>query len=194
MKKKLLIIDDEKIILESLRHELVHDGYEVTTAENGEEGLAIMKRQYLDLIVTDLMMEGIDGLEVLKAVKEYDPEISVIILTGFGELSTAIEALRLGADDYLLKPCDCKELKLRISKCLEAQEMTRKIKCYESILPLCLECNKVRDLQGKAGDRGKWVDLDKFISEKSGVGISHGYCPDCFEKAMAEIDEIKKGK
>lgn len=192
VKKKILIVDDEELILNSLGLELEGEGYEVSLAENGEEGIAILRENYFDLIITDLMMEGLNGLEVLKAAKEIDPEVAVVILTGYGEVASAIEALRLGAADYLLKPCDCHELNLRIAKCLEQQELARKIKIYERILPVCSECKKV--LHEDEGGMTEWLALDQFISRKTGLGISHGYCPDCFKEAMAEIAHTKRKK
>lgn len=192
VKKKILIVDDEELILNSLGLELEGEGYEVSLAKNGEEGIAVLRENYFDLIITDLMMEGLNGLEVLKAAKEIDPEVAVVILTGYGEVASAIEALRLGAADYLLKPCDCNELNLRIANCLEQQELARKIKIYERILPVCSECKKV--LHEDAGGMTEWLALDQFISRKTGLGISHGYCPDCFKEAMAEIAQTKRKK
>ncbi len=190
MKKKILIVDDENIILHSLRLELEEAGYDIAIASSGEQGLSFLRENYFNLVITDLMMEGIGGLGLLQEVKEIDPDIAVIILTGFGEVASAIEALRLGAADYLLKPCDSNELQIRIEKCLEEQELAGTIKLYESILPICDVCKKVCQ-KGKDGDQGQWKEIDQFISERSGQGISHGYCPDCYQKALAEIEEMK---
>ncbi|MCB2181393.1 MAG: response regulator [Desulfobulbaceae bacterium] len=190
MAKKILIIDDEPIILDCLKFELEQTGYEVETAANGVEGLDLIRENYYNLLVTDLMMEGMSGLEVLRVAKEIDPELVVIILTGYGEVASAIEALRLGASDYLLKPCESGELLIRIAKSLEQQELTRKIKIYEKILPLCDTCRKVR-FEGADNSNGEWLELDQFISRKTGLGISHGYCPDCYKQAMEEIEELK---
>ena len=192
VKKKILIVDDEELILNSLGLELEGEGYEVFLAANGEEAIAILRENYFDLIITDLMMEGLNGLDVLKVAKQIDPEVAVVILTGYGEVASAIEALRLGASDYLLKPCDCNELNLRIAKCLEQQNLAKKIKIYERILPVCSECKKV--LHEDPGGLTEWVALDQFISRKTGLGISHGYCPDCFKEAMEEIALTKRRK
>jgi DNA-binding NtrC family response regulator len=192
VKKKILIVDDEKLILNSLGLELEGEGYDVSLAADGEKGIALLRENYFDLIITDLVMEGLNGLEVLKAAKEIDPEVAVVILTGYGEVASAIEAMRLGAADYLLKPCDCDELHLRIAKCLEQQDLARKIKIYERILPVCSECKKV--LHEDAAGMTKWMALDQFISRKTGLGISHGYCPACFKEAMEEIALAKKKK
>ncbi|MFH1215273.1 MAG: response regulator [Pseudomonadota bacterium] len=194
VKKKILLVDDEELILNSLAMDLEGAGYLVTMAVNGEEGIIALRESYFNLLITDLAMEGIDGLAVLEAAKEIDPEIAVIILTGYGEVSSAVEALRLGASDYLLKPCSSDELQVRIEKCLELQDMARKIKIYEKILPVCEECRKVcSDLTG-TGKKKEWMPLDQFISKKTGLGISHGYCPECFMEAMKEIEQARKNK
>ena len=80
-----------------------------------------------DLVITDLMMPGIDGFGVLKAVKDMAPLTSVIILTGYGDMRSAIDALRLGADDFLLKPCDIEELVFRIRRCLERRSLLQRL-------------------------------------------------------------------
>ncbi|MBI5556137.1 MAG: response regulator [Deltaproteobacteria bacterium] len=192
MKKKILIVDDEELVLNSLGLELQGEGYDVTLAANGEEGISFLRSSYFNLLITDLMMEGVNGLEVLKAAKEIDPEIVVVILTGYGEVGSAIESLRLGASDYLLKPCDCSELQLRIAKCLEQQELSKKIKIYEQMLPVCPDCKKVLYVSEKTGGIEEWIALDQYISRKTGLGISHGYCPGCFKEAMQEIAQVKK--
>ena len=194
LKKKILIVDDEELVLTSLGMEMEGEGYEVSLAADGKMGIALLRRNYYNLVITDLMMEGLSGLDVLKAAKEIDPEIAVVILTGYGDVASAIEALRLGASDYLLKPCDCNELHLRIGKCLEQQNLAKKIKIYESILPVCSECKKVLHESAGSGQMPEWLAMDQFISRKTGLGISHGYCPDCFKEAMQEIAQAKKKK
>jgi DNA-binding NtrC family response regulator len=194
VKKKILIVDDEELILTSLGVEMEGEGYEVSLAADGETGVAFLHKNYYNLVITDLKMEGLSGLDVLKAAKEIDPEIAVVILTGYGDVASAIEALRLGASDYLLKPCDCNELHLRIGKCLDQQNLAKKIKIYESILPVCSECKRVLHESDGSGERAEWLAMDQYISRKTGLGISHGYCPECFKKAMREIAQAKKKK
>ena len=82
-----------------------------------------LEKTKFDLVITDLMMPGIDGFGVLKAVKKLAPQTSVIILTGYGDMRAAIDALRLGADDFTLKPCEVDELVFRIRRCLEKQSL-----------------------------------------------------------------------
>ncbi|MBU1052476.1 MAG: sigma-54 dependent transcriptional regulator [Proteobacteria bacterium] len=122
---KLLIVDDELIMRESLAGWLQRDGHEVQTAESGEEALDKIKDTRFDILLVDIKMEGISGLEVLKAVKESDPDVSVVMITAYGSIQTAIEAMKKGAYDYLLKPFDPHELGVLIEKILENQAQAR---------------------------------------------------------------------
>lgn len=126
--KNILLVDDEKIILDTFSYELEQNNYDVATAPNGLEAVARLQEEQYDLVVTDLMMPELDGIQVLKKAKKVTPETPVIILTGYGDLTSAIDALRLGADDYLLKPCDLDELLLRIARCLEKQDLLAQLK------------------------------------------------------------------
>ena len=186
--KKILLIDDEKIIRLSLQQDLRDEGYEVETAADGETGVAMFDREY-DLIITDLMMEGMDGVEVLQRAKEKDPYQAVFILTGYGELKSAINALRLGAADYLLKPYNYEELLLRIQNCLEKQELRKKISLYENILPICCDCRKIRDDEKCGFGKGEWLSMEQYFHQKMNIMPSHGYCPECAEKFFQEIEQ-----
>jgi len=126
-KARILLVDDEQLVRDSLTRELASEGFDVSYRENGRDALKFLKNEYHDLLITDLMMPGVDGIELLKETKLASPETSVIIFTGYGDLTSAIDALRLGADDYLLKPCDTAELLFRISSCLEKRDLTRQL-------------------------------------------------------------------
>ena len=121
----ILLIDDEKVLLETISDDLKESGYEVTTAESGEEGLKSFKTLQHDLVIIDLKMESMDGLEVSRKVKELNPETPVMILTGYASMETAIEALRLELDDYILKPVNREELFQKIDQCLEKKSNSR---------------------------------------------------------------------
>jgi two-component system phosphate regulon response regulator PhoB len=105
-KEKILVVDDEEDILELVRHHMNREGYEVRCAESGEQALQTAKSESLDLIVLDLMLPGIDGLEVTRRLKN-DPRtqhIPILMLTAKGEESDVVTGLELGADDYITKP------------------------------------------------------------------------------------------
>ena len=119
--KSILLIDDEKIIRDTVSHDLEKWGYFVTTALNGMEGIRKFKDNPVDLIITDLIMEGIDGIQLLKAIKKINPTTEIIIHTGYPSTASAIDALRLGACDYLLKPCQRKDLLKSVEECFSGK-------------------------------------------------------------------------
>lgn len=102
----ILVIDDEAGIRRTMRDLLTEEGYTVTTASSGEAGVALIKDNSYDLLLIDLRLPGIDGMEVVKQAKEHLPDASLIILTGHGSIETAIEGLHQGIFDYLLKTSD----------------------------------------------------------------------------------------
>jgi DNA-binding NtrC family response regulator len=120
-KPRVLVIDDEEVIRSAARRIL--EGYDVTTAGNGREGLREMRKGPFDLVLTDLKMPGMDGIEVLKGAKELSPETEVIIITGYGTVKTAVEALQHGAYDYIEKPFTPDALLNVIERCLESRRL-----------------------------------------------------------------------
>lgn len=107
----ILVVDDEGAIRYSVSKTLQRVGYRVSEAASGEEALEAMAAHEFDVILTDIRMPGIDGVELLRRVKDMAPDASVILMTGYASLGTAIEALRLGAHDYLIKPSSSQDIK-----------------------------------------------------------------------------------
>ncbi|MFO7560144.1 MAG: sigma-54 dependent transcriptional regulator [Desulfobacterales bacterium] len=122
---KILIVDDEVIMRESLAGWLERDGHLVEKAGSGEEALEKIKTVRFDILLVDIKMGGISGLEVLKNIKESDPDVEVIMITAYGSIPTAIEAIKNGAYDYLLKPFDPNELGVLINKIIKHQAQAR---------------------------------------------------------------------
>ena len=191
MKKyNLLLVDDDPIILEGLGEDLENRGYLVTRASSGDRAMELLHRSNFDLIITDLVMEKTDGIQVLKRSKEIDATIMVIVLTGFGNMLSAIEALRNQADDYMLKPCESAEMFFRVERCLEKLELARRINLYQKILPMCCVCKKIRDDTGRKPGRGPWVPVEQFIHEQAQLDITSSYCPECAQRTLQQF--IKK--
>jgi len=188
---KILLVDDDPFILKSIFSALELEGYNVTTAANGEKAIELIEENNFDLILTDLVMDTVDGMEVLKKAKEKNLESIVIILTGYGDLISAIDALRLDADDYLLKPCEPEELSFRISSCLEKLELKRKVKAYETIVPVCCVCKSIRDDTGKEIGTGRWMPVEEYILIKSKIAISPTYCPECIKNELERVGILK---
>ncbi len=122
---KILIVDDELIMRESLAGWLVRDGHHVETVASGEKALAAIGVTRFDILLVDIKMEGMNGLEVLRRVKESDPDTAVVMITAYGSISSAIEAMKNGAYDYLLKPFDPNELGVIIEKIIKHQAQAR---------------------------------------------------------------------
>lgn len=122
---KILIVDDELIMRESLAGWLERDGHAVQTAASGEEALEKIKEAHFDILLVDIKMEGISGLDVLRKVKENDPDAAVVMITAYGSIPSAIEAMKDGAYDYMLKPFDPNELGVLIEKIIQHQEQAR---------------------------------------------------------------------
>jgi PAS domain S-box-containing protein len=127
---KILLIDDETDILRVLSLSLKADGYEVLTAIDGEKGLAIFDKERPDIILTDVKMPGMDGIEVLKEIKQRSDDSEVIIITGHGDIDTAIEALQFGASDFINKPVRDKALAVSLQRARERLEVKRQLKEY----------------------------------------------------------------
>jgi DNA-binding NtrC family response regulator len=120
-KAKILIVDDEAIIRQSLHDWLSDAGYQVFTAENGPQALEIIQREGLRIVIADLVVPGIDGIELMKRAKMISPNIEVIIITAYGSIPTAITAIREGAYDYIEKPFCPERAELLIEKLVEHQ-------------------------------------------------------------------------
>ncbi|MBK5275037.1 MAG: sigma-54-dependent Fis family transcriptional regulator [Desulfuromonadales bacterium] len=124
---KILVVDDEHLIRWSLEQNLKKQGYEVITAGTGEDALRLVREQQPDLVLQDIQLPGISGIEVLERIKEFDEEITVIMLTAHGGLETAVNAMRLGAYDYVSKPFNLDELSIIIRKALENSDLKQEV-------------------------------------------------------------------
>jgi DNA-binding response OmpR family regulator len=124
----VLIVDDDASFREVLADVAVRAGYQVCSCGDGGEALELVRGQFVDLVITDLVMPGPDGLEVLKAVRQNRPEALVIIITGHASLQTAIEAIRQGAYDYIRKPFKLEEMELAIKNAGERIRLLRENK------------------------------------------------------------------
>ncbi len=120
---RILVADDERSLRELLAIVLRREGHEVLLAENGRAALAALGRGPVDLLISDIKMPDMSGVEVLRAAKQADPGLPAIMMTAFASTETAVEAMRLGACDYLIKPFDVDELKLKVREKLESRQL-----------------------------------------------------------------------
>jgi len=117
--KNILVVDDDKSVRSTFSSVLRQEGYRVTAVKNGYEAIKAIDEESFDLALVDLGMPGMDGIEVLEKIKTRRPQTRVIIFTGYGSITTAVEAMRKGATDYLNKPFSPEELKAGVKKALE---------------------------------------------------------------------------
>ena len=122
-KGRVVVIDDEVNAASALETLLREDGYEVGRAHDGESGLALLEKSDPDVVLTDLRMPGMDGLELLTRIKEIRPDTLVILMTAYGTVKTAVKAMKLGAEDYLGKPIDVEELELVLQRAVEKKRL-----------------------------------------------------------------------
>jgi two-component system response regulator HydG len=123
--QRVLIIDDDEAHAEALADGLEIDGYECKLAHSGREGLERMSEETFDAVLTDLVMHDVDGIQVLKEAHTLQPEAVVLLITGHGSIETAVDAMRLGAADYLSKPVRIAELRTRLARTLETGDLRR---------------------------------------------------------------------
>src|SRR5271167_1373689 len=131
---KLLLIDDEADVQYSFRRIFDQSDIELTTANSGEEGLKLIPRLKPDLVIMDVRMGGISGLETLRRLRQADAKLLVILMTAYGTTQTAIEAMKLGAYDYLLKPFDVPKLKEIVANAFKAARDMKQVVSYEPLL------------------------------------------------------------
>lgn len=126
-RSKILVVDDEHLIRWSLEQNLKKQGYEVVTAGTGEDALRHVREEQPDLVLLDIQLPGISGIDVLEKIKEHDEDIIVIMVTAHGGLDTAVNAMRLGAYDYISKPFNLDELSIVVRKALESSDLKQEV-------------------------------------------------------------------
>lgn len=121
MTHKILVVDDENTLRHFLRLHLQANGYQVSEAADGQEAMSLIARDRFDVALVDLRLTDMDGLEVMRHLRHHEPQTSVIILTGYATVNSAVEALRQGAHDYLIKPCNTAELLTSVADAIARQ-------------------------------------------------------------------------
>ncbi len=176
MSDAILIVDDEEIIRESLSFVLKKEGYRVQEAPNGQAALELIKKDSFDLVITDLEMPEMKGVELLEHISEVSPETLVVIITAYGSIDTAIAALRMGAVDYILKPVEFDELLVKVRRLLTSRQISMENRflrgeihrqySFEHIIGKSPAMQKVFDTITMVSD----TDGTVLITGKSGTG------------------------
>ncbi len=175
-KKKILIIDDEKDIGWLFSKILKEEGYQVLISLSGIDGISTIKKENPDLVILDLRLPGMDGIETLKEIRRFDKDLLVIVLTGFETVQSAIEAMKLGAYDYLSKPVNIEKIKTTIKDAIRAQCMIKKKGnlgngingkiSFKHIVGESPQMQQVHDLVKRVADH----DITVFLKGESGTG------------------------
>ena len=137
-KFNILVVDDEVDICRALEFLLIKEGYDVTIANTGEKGLELFDKKQFDLVLSDLKMPGMSGLDMMREILTRSAEMPVIIMTAFASVESAVEAMKLGASDYIVKPFDTKELKVRAKNLIDQRQKLRQRFSHKITLSLFL--------------------------------------------------------
>ncbi len=170
MKFTILIIDDEKNIREGLAMALEDEGYEILSAGDGKTGLDMALQEGVDLVITDLKMPGLSGEEVLQQVITKRPGVPVIVLTGHGTVETAVDAMRVGAYDFLTKPLDLERLFLLVKRALQNRQLVLQ---HQQLLEQIEKAKSFENIIGKSASMAKvFEDIKKVAPTKASVLIT----------------------
>ena len=159
-KGRILVVDDERSMREILEIFLKSEGYSVSVADNGKSALEVMKNDFFDLIITDMKMPKVGGLELLRNVKEISPDTVVVIITAFGTTESAVEAMKLGAYDYITKPFQMDDIRLVVKNALEKQKLQKDVSILKEQL-------KTPSLENIIGQGPAMKELFSIISKTS---------------------------
>lgn len=159
--RKILLVDDDKSIRVTIGQALEASGFQVVAAVDGEHALAKFRADVFDLVLLDMKMPGVDGMEVLRRVKSDRPAQPVIMITGYGTVETAVEALKMGAVDYIQKPFSPEEIRSIVHRVLEREDLKeREEATFEDTLELAKRCVVERDLDEAIRYLRKAVQID----------------------------------
>ncbi len=161
MKNRILVVDDEESIREFLDIMLRKEGYEVTTAEDGERAIEILKKKSFDMVISDLQMPKINGLDLLKYVKDQSPEVVFMMITAFGTTETAVEAMKVGAYDYITKPFKIDEVRINIAQALRTKVLEGENKILKKELG---KENTVHNLVGNSDPMHRVFEMIRRVS------------------------------
>jgi diguanylate cyclase (GGDEF)-like protein len=125
-KVRTLVVDDEEIVRSFLIDVLTDEGYQITAVSSGEKAVTLLSQEEFDLVITDIKMPGMDGMEVLRVAKARNPNQNVIVMTGYASTETAVESMKLGAADYITKPFNLDQIKIVVAKTLERSRLRQK--------------------------------------------------------------------
>ncbi|HOW42820.1 MAG TPA: sigma-54 dependent transcriptional regulator [Candidatus Omnitrophota bacterium] len=192
----ILVVDDEPLVRRSLSEFLTLEGYTVSSASNGKEGLQALKEYVADIIITDIKMPEMDGMQMLAEVRKHYPQTSVIVITGYGSIENAVEAMKQGAYDYITKPIIDNEIRLVLQRLIRQQQLIEEnIKLKEQISAVQRE--KFLDIVGKDEKMQKIYTLIEAIACTRSTVLIHGESgtgKHLIAHAIHDFNEMERGK
>jgi diguanylate cyclase (GGDEF)-like protein len=182
---RILVVDDDPLVLELLSITVNSFGYECTEANNGQEAIEILDKERFSIVVTDMVMPGIDGMQLLEHIKASYPETSVIVVTGYTGTFSYVDVIKAGASDFILKPFNADELQAKINRIINEREMVRKLEFLSNCDPLTGLYNrrfmdkKLKEEVHRADRQGypvflTLIDVDNFKSYNDNYGHQKG--------------------
>ncbi|NOZ84899.1 MAG: sigma-54-dependent Fis family transcriptional regulator [Deltaproteobacteria bacterium] len=168
---KLLVVDDEPSVLESIRETLSREGYEVVALGNGEDAIQILRKEEFNLLLTDLMMPKVDGIDLLKACRKLSPETEVVLITAYGTIETAVKAMKEGAYDFVSKPLKRMVLLKTVQRALERQSLVEENKALRARLD---EFVRAGDIIGKSTAMRRVLSLVNQVAPSTATVLIQG--------------------
>lgn len=162
--ERILIVDDEEGMRRLLGRILTREGYDTTTAANGADALRLVANERFDLVVTDIKMPEMDGLQLLQEIRQYEPSLPVIVITAYGTVENAVQALRAGAYDYITKPFEADEIKLTVAKVIERERLLAENRYLHE---------QLEDLYAFSGIIGSSAAMQQVYEMASSVAVSN---------------------
>src|SRR5215510_3538851 len=168
---RILIVDDEQSYRQLLSLVFEGDGNSVRTAMNGREAMRCLQDEPADLIISDVKMPDMDGIEMLRSVRETLPDMGVVLMTAFASVETAREAFKLGADDFIQKPFDVEELKLIVKKTLEKQALINENRAFKRAQR---ERGSIKNIVGSSGVMNAIFQMIETVAEVQSTVLLNG--------------------
>ncbi|NWG04339.1 MAG: response regulator [Syntrophaceae bacterium] len=165
MEERILIVDDEEMICHVMSRRLMREGYSCATARNGKEALHHFYKNNFSLIISDIRMPEMDGIELLKKVKAVHPNMLVIMITAYPEIDLALEAMRLGAYDFIIKPADLELVAMSVKRAFEKKRLEEEVEVYHKNLERLVEERTVKLQQAYRTLKKAYLDSVKVLAE-----------------------------
>jgi DNA-binding NtrC family response regulator len=150
----ILVVDDDPLVVDFLQEYLMRSDYRVISAESGEAAISTLVQSLSDIVLVDLKMPGLDGLQTISKIAEIEPDIVTILMTGFPTLDSSVRAIRLGASDYILKPFKLDEIDLAVKNAIHEREVRREMKNLK---------NRVSELEQNISDKKGLITINQKV-------------------------------